>query len=109
MSDGSRKRGGSATRRRTRRASSNGASADGRPDALRRDAPNGAAEAAAGAGSAVAQAASSGLGLAGTLAKMGAQAGLVLGQQVVNRIPTADLDERDPDYIREQLPGLWML
>lgn len=25
------------------------------------------------------------------------------------RIPRADLDERDPDYIRESLPGLWML
>jgi 1-acyl-sn-glycerol-3-phosphate acyltransferase len=25
------------------------------------------------------------------------------------RIPKADLDERDPDYIRESLPGLWML
>jgi 1-acyl-sn-glycerol-3-phosphate acyltransferase len=28
---------------------------------------------------------------------------------VVRRIPTADLDERDPDYIRETLPGLWLL
>ena len=26
-----------------------------------------------------------------------------------SRIPKADLDERDPDYIRETLPGLWML
>jgi 1-acyl-sn-glycerol-3-phosphate acyltransferase len=26
-----------------------------------------------------------------------------------NRVPSADLDERDPDYIRESLPGLWML
>ena len=25
------------------------------------------------------------------------------------RIPTADLDDRDPDYIRENLPGLWVL
>ncbi len=24
------------------------------------------------------------------------------------RIPVADLDERDPDYIRESLPGLWL-
>src|SRR6476469_9909895 len=30
-------------------------------------------------------------------------------QALVSRIPRADLDERDPDYIREQLPGLWML
>ncbi|MEA2346619.1 MAG: hypothetical protein QOG62_406 [Thermoleophilaceae bacterium] len=30
-------------------------------------------------------------------------------QRFQNRIPRADLDERDPDYIRESLPGLWML
>ena len=28
---------------------------------------------------------------------------------VLSRIPRADLDERDPDYIREMLPGMWML
>jgi 1-acyl-sn-glycerol-3-phosphate acyltransferase len=28
---------------------------------------------------------------------------------LANRIPPADLDERDPDYIRESLPGLWLL
>ena len=28
---------------------------------------------------------------------------------VSQRIPDADLDDRDPDYIREQLPGLWVL
>ncbi len=31
-------------------------------------------------------------------------AGLVRG-----RVPAADLDERDPDYIRENLPRLWLL
>jgi 1-acyl-sn-glycerol-3-phosphate acyltransferase len=30
-------------------------------------------------------------------------------QSLLSRIPRADLDERDPDYIREQLPGMWML
>jgi 1-acyl-sn-glycerol-3-phosphate acyltransferase len=38
--------------------------------------------------------------------------GRVLGaiaQEAQRRVPTADLDERDPDYIRETLPGLWML
>ena len=35
---------------------------------------------------------------------MGAAAGVV-----AKRIPPADLDERDPDYIRESLPGLWLL
>lgn len=29
--------------------------------------------------------------------------------QVASRVPRADLDQRDPDYIREQLPGLWLL
>jgi 1-acyl-sn-glycerol-3-phosphate acyltransferase len=29
--------------------------------------------------------------------------------QVQRRIPTADLDERDPDYIRENLPAAWLL
>src|SRR3954452_2786276 len=35
--------------------------------------------------------------------------GRVLSEQVQRRIPLADLDERDPDYIRETLPGLWLL
>ncbi|ORB31005.1 1-acyl-sn-glycerol-3-phosphate acyltransferase [Mycolicibacterium parafortuitum] len=29
--------------------------------------------------------------------------------EVSARVPTADLDQRDADYIREQLPGLWLL
>ncbi len=33
----------------------------------------------------------------------------VMGNQVARRIPKADLDERDPDYIRETLPGLWLI
>src|SRR5437763_16418659 len=28
---------------------------------------------------------------------------------VTSRIPHADLDERDPDFIRERLPSLWLL
>jgi 1-acyl-sn-glycerol-3-phosphate acyltransferase len=32
-----------------------------------------------------------------------------LARAVSKRIPPADLDERDPDYIRESLPGLWLL
>jgi 1-acyl-sn-glycerol-3-phosphate acyltransferase len=28
---------------------------------------------------------------------------------LASRIPVADLDERDPDLIRERLPGLWLL
>ena len=30
-------------------------------------------------------------------------------KQVVTRVPKADLDQRDPDYIRDQLPGTWLL
>jgi 1-acyl-sn-glycerol-3-phosphate acyltransferase len=29
--------------------------------------------------------------------------------QVTSRVPKADLDQRDSDYIRDQLPGLWLL
>jgi 1-acyl-sn-glycerol-3-phosphate acyltransferase len=32
-----------------------------------------------------------------------------IAEQAQRRVPSADLDERDPDYIRETLPGLWML
>jgi 1-acyl-sn-glycerol-3-phosphate acyltransferase len=32
-----------------------------------------------------------------------------VAEQAQRRVPPADLDERDPDYIRETLPGLWML
>jgi 1-acyl-sn-glycerol-3-phosphate acyltransferase len=28
---------------------------------------------------------------------------------ILARIPKADIDDRDPDYIRENLPGLWVL
>jgi 1-acyl-sn-glycerol-3-phosphate acyltransferase len=50
-------------------------------------------------------------------AQNGGASALELGSRVIgaisalaqSRIPKADLDERDPDYIRETLPGLWML
>ncbi len=32
-----------------------------------------------------------------------------VADQAQRRIPRADLDERDPDYIRERLPMLWLL
>ena len=41
----------------------------------------------------------------GMLARVASSAALELRR----RIPKADLDERDPDYIRDQLPFLWML
>jgi 1-acyl-sn-glycerol-3-phosphate acyltransferase len=48
-----------------------------------------------------AKASASGGGLPGRLARAVAGA-------VRSRIPVADLDERDPDYIRESLPRLWL-
>jgi 1-acyl-sn-glycerol-3-phosphate acyltransferase len=32
-----------------------------------------------------------------------------VANQAQRRVPAADLDERDPDYIRDSLPRLWML
>jgi 1-acyl-sn-glycerol-3-phosphate acyltransferase len=32
-----------------------------------------------------------------------------VARQAGLRVPSADLDERDPDYIRESLPGLWLI
>jgi hypothetical protein len=32
-----------------------------------------------------------------------------MAQQAEQRIPRADLDERDPDFIRERLPLMWLL
>ena len=32
-----------------------------------------------------------------------------VADQAQRRVPAADLDERDPDYIRESLPRLWLL
>ena len=45
------------------------------------------------------------------LSPMAATADLVQGVAalVKSRVPAADLDERDPDYIRETLPRLWLL
>jgi 1-acyl-sn-glycerol-3-phosphate acyltransferase len=40
---------------------------------------------------------------------VGARAVQAISALAQSRIPKADLDERDTDYIRETLPGLWML
>jgi 1-acyl-sn-glycerol-3-phosphate acyltransferase len=60
--------------------------------------PEAAARAAAGAASA-----------SSSLAKMAGRLIAAVAEQAQRRVPSADLDERDPDYIRETLPGLWML
>lgn len=38
-----------------------------------------------------------------------ARAAGAVARQAQARVPRADLDERDPDFIRESLPGLWLL
>ena len=60
--------------------------------------PEAAARAAAGAASA-----------SSSLARMAGRLIGAVAQEAQRRVPSADLDERDPDYIRETLPGLWML
>ena len=44
-----------------------------------------------------------------SIAQIAGLLGQAVTQQVTKRIPTADLDERDPDFIRENLPGAWLL
>jgi 1-acyl-sn-glycerol-3-phosphate acyltransferase len=45
----------------------------------------------------------------GGLAALPGRAVRELARQAQKRIPAADLDERDPDYIRDSLPRLWLL
>ncbi len=42
-------------------------------------------------------------------ADLPARALAAVAEQAQRRVPAADLDERDPDYIRETLPRLWIL
>ncbi len=80
----------SPTRGRTA-VSSNGASADG-------------------AGAAAAERAGPRrLGALGDVAGLVGRVAAAVAEQAQARVPKADLDERDPDYIRDNLPGLWML
>src|SRR5690242_2810222 len=48
-------------------------------------------------------------GTASEIAVVAARLAGALTSQLQRRIPRADLDERDPDYIRESLPRLWMM
>ena len=68
-----------------------------------RDSSNGAGPAAAARAAANAASATS------SLAQMAGRLIGAVAEQAQRRVPSADLDERDPDYIRETLPGLWML
>ncbi|HEX6583357.1 MAG TPA: lysophospholipid acyltransferase family protein [Thermoleophilaceae bacterium] len=44
-----------------------------------------------------------------SLARLAGRLIAAVTEEAERRVPSADLDERDPDYIRETLPGLWML
>jgi 1-acyl-sn-glycerol-3-phosphate acyltransferase len=44
-----------------------------------------------------------------SLAQMATRLIGAIADEAQRRVPTADLDERDPDYIRDTLPRLWML
>ena len=68
-----------------------------------RDSSNGAGPATAARAAANAASATS------SLAQMAGRLIGAVAEQAQRRVPSADLDERDPDYIRETLPGLWML
>ncbi len=45
----------------------------------------------------------------GSVVELGSRVVHAISSLAQSRIPKADLDERDTDYIRETLPGLWML
>src|SRR5919204_1172815 len=55
------------------------------------------------------RAGANGAGTPSEVAGLAARLASALTSEVQRRIPTADLDERDPDYIRESLPRLWLL
>jgi len=58
---------------------------------------------------AAARAATGAISATSSLAQMAGRLIAAVAEQAQRRVPSADLDERDPDYIRETLPGLWML
>jgi 1-acyl-sn-glycerol-3-phosphate acyltransferase len=45
----------------------------------------------------------------GDLRRLGDGVGSWLSKQVTARVPVADMDARDPDYIRDNLPFTWLL
>jgi 1-acyl-sn-glycerol-3-phosphate acyltransferase len=55
------------------------------------------------------RASSNGAGSASEVAGLAARLATALTREFQRRIPRADLDERDPDYIRETLPRLWLM
>lgn len=109
MSEGSRAR-GKAGRGRSRNGAADGAGSRtrSRPKARGSGAPAAAGKPASKAGEGSSFGAFVPFGPAGAVALAGRVLEAV-ARQAKTRVPKADLDERDPDYIRESLPGLWLL
>jgi 1-acyl-sn-glycerol-3-phosphate acyltransferase len=82
--------GAGTSRRGTHRGSSNG----GAPEPEAASAPTAAGNA---------------MSLVTSLAGAAGRAIGAVAEQAQRRVPKADLDERDPDYIRDTLPRLWLL
>jgi 1-acyl-sn-glycerol-3-phosphate acyltransferase len=55
------------------------------------------------------RASTNGAGTPAEIAGVAARLAGALASELQRRIPRADLDERDPDYIRESLPRLWLM
>jgi 1-acyl-sn-glycerol-3-phosphate acyltransferase len=70
---------------------------------------NGASAAAASPGRSRGRVTIPGPEALGIVARLAQGAASTVAEQARGRVPRADLDERDPDYVRERLPGLWML
>jgi 1-acyl-sn-glycerol-3-phosphate acyltransferase len=101
-------RGGASERPRNGNGNGNGHG----DAAAARDAARRAAGAIAGRATAAGPgpgAATSVLGVLGSAVSAPARLSRAAAKAVMSRVPPADLDERDPDYIRESLPGLWLL
>jgi 1-acyl-sn-glycerol-3-phosphate acyltransferase len=99
MSNGSSKRSSASGRRRRADAPSDGSGPNGH------DAEKAGERIAGALGAPRLDLASAAKGLTG----LAASALSAVADEALARVPKADLDERDPDYIREQLPGLWLL
>src|SRR3954453_11862053 len=49
------------------------------------------------------------MSLSSDLRRIGGDVGGWIAKQVASRVPVADMDARDPDYIRDNLPVTWLI
>jgi 1-acyl-sn-glycerol-3-phosphate acyltransferase len=49
------------------------------------------------------------MSLSSDLRRLGGDVGSWVAKQVASRVPVADMDARDPDYIRDNLPITWLI